>query len=272
MIKLLLDLLAIILENRHNKDYVYWYLKHSKKLSKFRDIHKGEDCFIIGNGPSLNKINLSLLKDHHTFGLNKIYLIFDKIEFDLSYHVAVNPLVIEQSFDEFEALNCPSFLSYAPAHKLARNLDHIKLIATDSIYPTPFSFCPDLTKPVFEGYTVTYVAMQIAFYMGFKNVFLVGIDHNFNTIGKPNEEQILTGEDQNHFDSSYFSNKPWHLPDLEASELSYNLAKFHYSREGRQIWDATIGGKLEIFPKIQYEDAIKICSKKIIKSKDNITI
>jgi hypothetical protein len=107
-----------------------------------------------------------------------------------------------------------------------------------------------------EGHTVTYVAMQIAFFMGFKEVYLIGVDHNFVVNGNPNEMQLLKSKDQNHFDPNYFGDKHWHLPDLEASELAYHLANFHYKRSGRIIYDATVGGKCNIFEKIAYEDAV----------------
>lgn len=246
---------------KKNKNLLEWHYIHSKRLIQFNNIHNNESCFIIGNGPSLNKMDLSLLKDYHTFGLNKIFLIFDKVDLNLTYHVAVNPLVIKQSIIEFEQLKCPSFLSYETAHKLTYNSDNIYFLATDSQFPVQYSFYSDILQPITEGYTVTYVAMQIAFYMGFKNVFLIGVDHNFKASGQPNEEQFLTGEDRNHFDPRYFSNKQWHLPDLEASELSYHLAKFFFNRAGRQIFDATVDGKLEIFPKISYDQALRICNE-----------
>lgn len=265
MINYLLDTVANIVKYKFDRNYLNWYFFHAKKLLQFQNKHQGEDCFIIGNGPSLNKIDLSSLNEYNTFGLNKIYLLLDRIDLNISYHVAVNSLVIEQSVNEFSKLKCPLFLSYRPEQKFFRNLDHIYFLATDSCFSAPYSFQTDLLHPLAEGYTVTYVAMQIAFYMGFRNVFLVGVDHDFKATGKPNEEQLFTGEDHNHFDPSYFSNQQWHLPDLEASELSYHLAKFFYNRDGRQIYDATVDGELQIFPKISFEQALSTCNKKKAK-------
>ena len=239
--------------------YWEWHSKHAKRLLKFKAIHRGESCFIIGNGPSLRKMDLSLLKHHHTFGLNKIYLMFDKVDLDLSYHVAINPLVIEQSIKEFESLTCPSFLSYKPSRKNIRQLEHIYFLLTKG----PYTFQTNLLEGVFEGYTVTYVAMQLAFYMGFSQVFLIGVDHSFTAVGNPNEKQILQGEDLNHFSPKYFANKEWQLPDLETSELSYNLAKYHFNQANRQIYDATVDGKLTIFPKISFEQALEMCTQKV---------
>lgn len=251
--------LANLLKHWDDPDYVIWRLKYSLSLKKFKDIHNGEDCFIVGNGPSLNKIDLGQLNDYYTFGLNKIYLMFEKTKFRPTYHVAVNSLVIEQCAKEFETLPCKTFLSYRPSRSLVRKLNHVNFIMTGG----PVTFCESLVGEVHEGWTVTYVAMQIAYYMGFRNVFLVGVDHNFVVSGLPNEQQLLTGKDINHFDPNYFGGKEWHLPDLAGSELSYHLAKFFFEKDGRSIRDATIEGKLQIFSKISFDDALAECKKKL---------
>ena len=257
MISQYLDLFADLLLNR-NRVYWKWRLLHSNYLKKYKDIHSGCDCFIIGNGPSLNKHNLSCLENYYTFGLNKIYLLFDKSSFRPSYHVAVNPLVIQQSVKEFESLTCPSFLSYLPSEKIVRNLDHINFLLTKS----GCTFSGNISERISEGWTVTYIAMQIAYYMGFKTIFLIGVDHNFVSVGLPNEKQFLAGSDPNHFDPNYFGGKEWQLPDLQGSEASFNLAKFFYERDNRKIYDATIDGKLSIFQKISFNDALSLSKKR----------
>jgi hypothetical protein len=259
LLKPLKERIWISLTYRHDPLYREWYFKHSKRLLQFKDLHRGEDCFIIGNGPSLNEMDLKPLKNYHTFGLNKIYIMFDKINLNLSYHVAVNRLIIEQSVNEFEALACPSFLSFRAARDKVRHLDHIYMIETGGV---SHMFQEDIVRKIFEGYTVTFVALQIAYYMGFQNCYLIGVDHSFKAVGNPNEIQLLTGEDPNHFDPRYFSNSNWQLPDLEGSELSYRLAKFHFERTGRKIYDATVGGKLQIFQKISFEEALDISREK----------
>ena len=247
------------------KEYYEWYLTHSKRLQKFRSIHKGESCFIIGNGPSLNKMDLTPLQKVHTFGLNKIYLMFERVDLNLSYHVSVNPLVIEQSVNNFTSLSCPSFLSFK-SFCFYRKQQEGRFRVPDNLYflltGGSCYFSPDIIQTINEGFTVTYVAMQIAFSMGFKQVFLIGVDHSFKAVGKPNEKQVLQGDDLNHFSPNYFANKEWQLPDLEGSELSYRMAKFQYERAGRKIYDATVDGKLDIFPKISYEKALEMCNEK----------
>jgi hypothetical protein len=187
-------------------------------------------------------------------------MLFERSKLKIDYHVAVNPLVIQQSAAEFEKMGCPSFLSYHACREVVRDFDNANYLMTSSYRPAPYTFSTDITSPLHEGYTVTFVAMQIAYYMGFSEVYLIGVDHNFTASGNPNEKQLLSGQDINHFDPEYFGGQEWHLPDLEASELSYYLARFFYNRDNRKIFDATVGGNLDVFPKISYEDALFRCS------------
>ncbi len=90
--------------------------------------------------------------------------------------------------------------------------------------------------------------------MGFEEVILIGVDHSFASKGRPNETVVSAGDDPNHFSPNYFDRGfRWQLPDLEASERAYRMAKEAYERHGRRILDATLGGKLEVFPKVAYE-------------------
>ena len=238
--------------------YYRWTRRYAPRLKQFENIHKGEDCFIIGNGPSLNKMDLSVLKDYHTFGLNKIYLMEEKVDLNLSYLVSVNSHVIEQSKERFENFSCPVFLSYTASDGVVDDKDHIHRLHTLNTW----SFYNDITQPICEGWTVTYVAMQIAFYMGFKRVFVIGVDHSFKQTGKSNETQVYEGNDENHFHPDYFKGMKWQLADVYGSEVSFHLANYHYINAERQILDATVGGKLDVFPKVDFQEVLKMAKPK----------
>lgn len=243
---------------REARDYLVWRLREARRLERFRGMHSGQDCFIIGNGPSLNKMDLRPLARYHTFGLNKIYLMFEKVDLNLSYLVATNPFVIEQSREVYPNLSFPIFLSWTASRGVMPRKSHLYFLHTLNIW----SFYEDITQPICEGNTVTYVAMQIAYFMGFKRVFLIGVDHNFKQKGKSHEVQLLEGEDENHFHPDYFKGQPWQLADLYGSEISYHLANYHFMRDKRQIYDATVDGKLQVFPKIAYEEALAMARPK----------
>ena len=222
-----------------------------KRIADLKDKHKGERCFIIGNGPSLRKTDLSLLRDKVTFGLNRIYLLFDVLGFSTTYYVAVNRLVIEQCAPEIAGLPCPQFIS-------RHSCDLIDFTDTmmflQSRYDQGPRFFMDISEGVWEGATVTYVALQIAYYMGFEKVILVGVDHFYSSNGEPHSTVVSEGDDFNHFDPHYFGKGfRWQLPDLETSELAYRIAKYEYESTNRKIVDATVDGRLHIFPKVDYQ-------------------
>lgn len=224
------------------------FAREARRLEAFRNRHEGERCVIIGNGPSLRKMDLSFLKDETTFGLNRIHLLFETVDFRPTYFVCVNPLVLEQSAQDIERLSCPKFVSEAGRRFVRKDYQTYFL---RSLYEWIFSKNP--ANGVNEGYTVTYVAMQLAWFMGFREVALIGVDHYFSTKGPANMEVTSSGEDPNHFHPEYFGKGfKWHLPDLMKSEKAYELAKSSFLESGRRIVDCTYGGKLGIFEKQDY--------------------
>ena len=119
---------------------------------------------------------------------------------------------------------------------------------------TGLKFSHDVSGRVWEGATVTNVCLQLAFHMGFETVILIGVDHSFAAKGKPNMTVVSDGDDQSHFDPSYFGKGfRWQLPDLDTSEQGYWMAKQAYDAAGRLVVDATIDGHLQVFPKVAYE-------------------
>jgi len=220
-------------------------------LGDLRDCYQGERCFIIGNGPSLQKTDLTRLRDEYTFGLNRIYLLFPQLGFSTTFLVTVNHLVVEQCVDEILSVPSIKFLPWS-LRKIINAPMH-----SDSIFfrgdRSGGGFTTDACRPLWQGATVTYIAMQLAYHMGFKQVALIGVDHSFFTQGKPNTEIVSHGDDPNHFSAQYFGKGfRWQLPDLETSEIAYHMARRAFEADGREIVDATIGGKLTVFPKVDY--------------------
>jgi hypothetical protein len=226
-----------------------WRRESRKRLAALKDVHKDERCFIIGNGPSLRKTDLKRLRGEFTFGLNRIYLLFPELGFTTTYFVSMNDLVIEQCAGEILALPIPKFLTWR-SHRFLNPTDNTHFLYTTYTGP---KFARDVTGRLWEGATVTYVALQLAYHMGFKQVILIGVDHNFVTKGDANKTVTSQGDDPNHFSPNYFGKGfRWQLPDLETSERGYRMAKAAYEADRREVLDATVEGKLTVFPKVKY--------------------
>jgi len=234
-----------------------WYFsgagRHSRaRMRRLKNQHWGKRAVIIGNGPSLNRTDLSLLRNEITFGLNRIYLLFDRMGFKPTYYVSVNPLVIEQCAGEIEQLSMPKFVGWRARDSV--RFDSSTMFVRSLRVRQPY-FSRDATRGVWEGATVTYVALQLAHYMGIKKVIIIGVDHHFVAKGEPHAEIVSEGDDGNHFDPAYFGKGfRWNLPDLRTSEIAYDLARLEYEQDGRSIIDATVNGNLTVFPKHDLEE------------------
>jgi hypothetical protein len=209
-------------------------------------------CVVIGNGPSLNRMDLSVLRDVPTFGLNRGYLLFARIGGPTTYLVSVNRYVLEQSTAEMLASPCPKFFNWRHRRYVPAGRDDVIFLNTTH---TP-GFSTDLARQgLWEGATVTYVALQLAYHLGYREAVLIGVDHSFSTPGAAHQLVTSGGADPNHFDPSYFgAGYRWQLPDLEMSERAYSMAKVAFEAAGGHILDATVGGKLAIFPKADFNE------------------
>ena len=227
--------------------------RSARQLRSLRNRFQGERCFIIGNGPSLRGMDLAPLANEHTFGLNRGYLLFDRIGGPTSFLVSINQHVIEQFGGEMARACEHTFFSWQSRHSLPADVDATLLLLCSG---PQFSDRVD-SLGVWDGGTVTFVALQLAYYFGFAEVVLIGVDHAFNSVGDARALITSTGADPNHFDPSYFGpGIRWQLPDLETSEVGYLLAKHQFQRDGRRILDATVEGKLTIFRKVNYQDVV----------------
>lgn len=257
-----------------------WRRESIRRLRALKDIHNGKRAFIIGNGPSLKQTDTSKLKNEITFGMNRIYLAFPEWGFTTTYLCVTNDLVVEQFVDDITALTIPKFIAW---HSHRHFIPQFSNSAVPSLSKRPIlqssnspisnlqspisslptfiyttytgpKFSPDVRGRVWEGATVTNLALQLAFHMGIEKAILIGVDHNFADKGEANKTIVSQGDDPNHFMPNYFGKGvKWQLPDLDTSEIGYALARDAYRKAGREVVDATVGGKLTIFPKVDYD-------------------
>ena len=223
------------------------------RLQRFHNCHRGERLVLVCNGPSLNQTDFSLIRSEVSMGLNKIFLGFHRLKFYPRYYLAINPRVIEQSAQEIAQLNCVRFLK-----NMGNSNPLTESALTYFLQPRAEErFHHDMCKGFFEGYTVTFAALQLAFFMGFSKVIIVGMDHRYSYTGLPNESHALQGPDPNHFDPSYFSGHTWDNPDLANSERFYAMARSAFEADNRRILDCTVGGACQVFEKSRLEEVLR---------------
>lgn len=228
-----------------------------KDIAKLKDIHAGKPLIIVGNGPSLNKTPLDDFAHIPAIGMNKIDILFERVKWRPSFIVCANGIVTKQHSEVFAKSDIPVILSSKDKKSMPKETKNVSYFLSN----ISNEFSTDLPNGVGAAATVTYTALQLAYYMGANPVIIFGVDHSFKFEGKAHDIVKREGEDQNHFDPNYFkSGTYWGLPNLDMSEKNYLASRIAFEADGRKVYDATIGGKLDIFEKISVEEAKKLTS------------
>lgn len=234
---------------------IYFYFpfgfpaKNRKKLRALNNSHEGERCFILANGPSLNYVDFNLLKDEYCMGMNRIYLMKEQNGFMPNCLFCIDEdRLIKPFHKDLDKLDIPCFYSFS-SHKYFSKKENQYFLG-GSYNPI---FCKDAADKFGYGGTVTYHVIQMAFCMGFKEVYIIGKDHSFNVSGKAGTAIEVKGNDQNHFIKDYFlPGQKFDIPDYQIEEYAYRIAREAYEQASRKIFNATHGGKLEIFERVDF--------------------
>ena len=162
-------------------NYLYGTLQSGsrKRLRSYKGIHCGR-CFIIGNGPSLRHSDLKRLAElgETTFACNSLIKLFNEIPFSPTYYFAQDNKIILDNKEEITSYKGTRFIK---AHYARRY--HIKGVTYyNMLFPQcPIGFSSNVAKIVYSGQTVTYSMIQFAAYMGFKEIYLIGVDCNYSS-------------------------------------------------------------------------------------------
>ncbi|GHV07463.1 hypothetical protein FACS1894217_08360 [Clostridia bacterium] len=240
--------------------------KNAKKLASYRDKHKGQRCFLVGNGPSLTTTDLSKLKGEITFGCNMITKIFDQTDWRPNYYFLLEWPVMAQVKDEIA--DCEVFFSRQGYLKLKEH-DMLppKYVYVNQIFPRDKYW---VTNNLFKYFitsraTVMTYIIETAMYMGFSEIYLLGVD---------NTNPFVSGS---HFSPNYRDEKLQYRENLKAVrtagqfknalEIQGNITKTnadyaygelceYAEKRDIHIYNATRGGELESFERVDLDEVV----------------
>lgn len=233
-------------------------------LECLRNKHLGQRCFIIGNGPSLTVDDLNRLRFEYTFASNKIYLLFDQTQWRPTYYSCEDTLVIQQNADKI--LDLDRTLKIFPSNILehverkdgcyfCEFINHPELLEEPPSFERQFSY--DLTRGLHWGSTITYSLIQMAVFMGFKDVYLLGVDHLYVTPRKKKGSFYISEGEVNHFNKEYRAlGEKWHEPRLDVLERSYEYALMACEKVGVSLYNASRRTALDVFEQIDLDKVL----------------
>jgi hypothetical protein len=239
------NLLGIAYDFRFNKEFQ----RINQRIREYHNIHQNKRCFIIGTGPSLNKTKFNLIKDEILIGVNTLYRGIEKFKIYPQYWVVVDGKLFEVHYEKLLTLDpnkTTLFLAehagqrYLSKEKYYQNISSmnpivIKHLGSMNIWD---KFSKDITEGIYSGATVIIQAIQIAYYLGFSELYLLGCDsdysgkHRFDGLKAENENKSV----------KYMADYHW-----EYIFSAYEKCKKAFEEDGRKIYNATVGGKLEVF-------------------------
>jgi hypothetical protein len=227
------------------------------ELKKFKNLYKGKRIWLIGNGPSMNIDDLNVLHKNNEIciAFNKIYRIFDKTEWRPDFIGMTDMDVIVQVQDEVYEYGIPLIISdrYNEMLKFderykAENFVHM---ISEEFYPNMARFSDDIVKGVFLGASSVYdIGLQFAAYMGASEVYLIGVD---------NSMQGHVTDECNHFIKDYYRPEEKELyknrkSTFDETVKSYEAAEKYSRIHGFRIFNATRGGALEVFERVNFDN------------------
>lgn len=220
-----------------------------EKLRTIKNKNKGERCFIVATGPSLKISDLEKLKSEVTFSMNSICLAFDQTDWRPTYYGIQGIHVYKQLEDYVENMEIKGkfFGDTIPLNNVSEKDYIYPLNMLNHAYPHKkykSKFSRNAFAQVYDGYSITYSLIQIAVYMGFKEIYLLGVDCNYT-------------KDMNHHFKEYGHVDPTFLSAGDRMLAAFKEAKKSADRYKIKIYNATRGGMLEIFERVNLDDVLK---------------
>lgn len=235
---------------------------YGRELASLKNIHVGRRCFIIGNGPSLQATDLNVLAKHNeiTFAFNRIYNIFEQTSWRPTYYISQDEKMLRNTWEKM--CTVPAKERFFPIEmKWYYNIPLHNALFFHQQNPK------DILKPIFSenisqfignSKTVAFTAMQLAVYMGIREIYLIGTDHHFHTSINAKGEIIVDPTARDYFCDAYnIDKKDLYIPNTDESTYTFIAAKQYGDAHGIKIFNATRGGKLEVYPRVSFDELFK---------------
>ena len=246
---------------------------HNPQIERWKNAYAGKKCFVIGNGPSLQVCDLEKLKEcgYMSFGSNYINRIFEKTSWRPDFYCCVEDaiMVLNKNF----IFNYPlkaKFLKYMQTYDLFDGFDGVP---PDDLYiwlpgGAVEEVSEDLSKIVYEGHTVTFPMIEFAMYMGFKEIYLIGVDNTapptIHSDGYANDKVHFYEEDASEIEArrKMTQHRMFYTDD---TKVYFEILNNHYAAANRYakshgiiIKNATRGGQLEVFERVNIDELLDV--------------
>jgi len=234
---------------------IYKQYNLGEKLTKLKGCGSGKRCFIIGNGPSLKTSDLDKLVNEDCFAANEIYKIFDSTKWRPKFFL-IKDRYSKTSGEKVDQLEVGTvFLSdyYLRYHDVKRT-DIICLHERYALNEMKIPFSDNIERCFYSAATVTYGLMQIAMYLGYMEVYLIGFDHDYSFEFDKVGNVVRTGTENTHFFDDEIPEDI--IANVFGMTKAYEAFKRYADEHGIIVRNATHGGRLEVFERVNLDSIL----------------
>lgn len=223
--------------------------------------YSGKKIVLIGSGPSLRIEDLTALSQRNdvvTMACNSIFKAYDLTPWradlysisDIGVFRTVGKKVLEQQTGK------PIFVTeeiYGIMEPEDRQKVYPIRVKTNVGYPRKRRFSPNALHYTYMAGSVLYFMLQIAYYLGCKEIYLLGCDCNYS-FTKMQDGSIVKTSDKDYFLPGYEDRKG-HQPinQYDIVMPDYEEARRFFDAHGVKAYNATRGGKLESFERADFD-------------------
>jgi len=239
--------------------------KAYSRIRSFKGVHNGERCFIVLTGPSLHMQDVERLKNETCIGVNSILQLLDRTNWRPTYYAFWGAdkgfnKILEDMGEQFSAIFYCNTYRKNMSIRFDENVycfpwlnEARKINERFTLKESEYRFSDDIYVGIATGASIAGVALQIAVYMGFKEIYLLGADCDF-------------GGAVTHFEGGDYYKKISEEGVKIASEsvlIGYRAAKKYADEHDIKICNATRGGKLEVFERVDLDEILKQTSAEV---------
>ncbi len=222
-----------------------------KRLKAYKNIHKGKRCFCIGTAPSLTLEDIEAIKGEYSFSCNSIIKLFDKTDWRPNYFMAFDPYFYSLYHETVDKIDVDEvFYNQIQIPKIGRkgvaikgSPEHLVREYMKNKKKTPYlTLSTDLEKKLIIGQSTIHSAMALAAYMGFSEIYLLGVDCDYSG--------------QQH--GKNFSDERLVSTNLDATEMikDFNDYKGQFEALGIKVANCARGEKLKVFPCVPLSEVL----------------
>ncbi len=230
------------------------YLNAKRQVRRFKNKHKNQACVIVGNGPSLKAEDLTKLYELKipTFACNRINLIFPQTDWRPTYYFMSDAKLVAQYSAEID--DVPENHRFFPKRYKNQIQKGTFYNEADFDFEKEGKFSLDAAEGIYPAGSVTTEMIQFAYYMGFSEIYLIGVDFSYAVTKKIDSKTYAYQGENNYFVKGYLKEgEVADMPNVRANLLGFHAAREAIGAQGRIIKNATRGGKLEVFERISLD-------------------